>query len=285
MLIVMIPPLLSILSIINVRRSKSCNKKLLIAAVSADLILAGCAIDAWRIEPGTLTVTRIPSYSMKIAPQTHDLKIVHISDIHFERDTPLTQSVLRAVSRERPDLVVLTGDLYQEPEYDRPQFDRFFAKLCSFAPTYCVTGYDHEPRLREASRGRVSIVNHKPQHLIVRGTNIGIVGQWANRERPYHVSPNELTIYLNHTPDMAEYAASLNIDWYFAGHTHGGQVRIPLWGAIVTNAKTGKRYEYGRYKLGNMDAFVTRGIGLEPRPAPQVRFLCPPEIVVVTISR
>lgn len=59
----------------------------------------------------------------------------------------------------------------------------------------------------------------------------------------------------------------------------GGQ----RWGTVITNCKTGKKYEYGLYKKGHLRAFVTRGIGMEPKPAPQARFLCPPEVVVINV--
>jgi predicted MPP superfamily phosphohydrolase len=51
-----------------------------------------------------------------------------------------------------------------------------------------------------------------------------------------------------------------------------------LWGAVVTSSKYGKRYEMGRFQEGNTTLYVSRGIGLEGKGAPRMRFLCPPEI-------
>ena len=59
-----------------------------------------------------------------------------------------------------------------------------------------------------------------------------------------------------------------------SGHTHGGQVRVPLLGALVTSSIDGKRYEMGRYHQDGATLYVSRGIGLEGKGAPRMRFLC-----------
>jgi predicted MPP superfamily phosphohydrolase len=92
----------------------------------------------------------------------------------------------------------------------------------------------------------------------------------------------DCTIAISHTPDQADQAAAQGVDLYLCGHTHGGQVRIPLWGAIVTNCESGKKYEAGLYRNGSTVIHTSRGLGLEPRPAPQVRFLCRPEISLIS---
>jgi hypothetical protein len=90
-------------------------------------------------------------------------------------------------------------------------------------------------------------------------------------------SDADLNILLYHSPDLASVAARSGIDIQFSGHTHGGQVRIPIIGAIFTSSLYGKQFESGRYDVEGMTLYVTRGIGLEGRGAPRVRFLCPPE--------
>ncbi|MEK7269989.1 MAG: hypothetical protein AAB215_03500 [Planctomycetota bacterium] len=59
--------------------------------------------------------------------------------------------------------------------------------------------------------------------------------------------------------------------------------RPSLWGAIITNCESGKKYEAGLYRVGETSVFTSRGFGLEPSPAPPVRFLCRPEIVRIRI--
>ena len=74
-----------------------------------------------------------------------------------------------------------------------------------------------------------------------------------------------------------------NIDLYLAGHTHGGQVALPFYGALVTLAATGKKYESGLHQLGNTYIYTNRGIGMEGGRAPRVRFCARPEVTVFDI--
>ena len=92
------------------------------------------------------------------------------------------------------------------------------------------------------------------------------------------------TILLYHTPDLAEEAAEAGVDLYLAGHTHGGQVRLPLYGALVTFSVYGKKFESGLYEINQTRLYVSRGLGMEGLNLPRVRFLCPPEIVLINLG-
>lgn len=87
-------------------------------------------------------------------------------------------------------------------------------------------------------------------------------------------------ILLYHSPDLAPEAAELGIDLQLSGHTHGGQVRLPFYGAVITGSLYGKALEVGRRQIGSLTLYVTRGLGMEGAGAPRVRFLCPPEIIL-----
>ncbi len=92
------------------------------------------------------------------------------------------------------------------------------------------------------------------------------------------------TILLYHSPDLAPDAAETGVDLQLSGHTHGGQVRLPLIGALYAGSLYGKRFEAGRYQIGGLTLYVSRGVGMEGAAAPRVRFLCPPEIILWEIS-
>jgi uncharacterized protein len=92
------------------------------------------------------------------------------------------------------------------------------------------------------------------------------------------------TLLLYHTPDLMPQVTPLGVDLYLAGHTHGGQWRLPGFGAILTSSHYWKRYEAGHYHEGNTDLYVSRGLGLEGFGTPRARLFCPPEVVSVTLS-
>ena len=79
-------------------------------------------------------------------------------------------------------------------------------------------------------------------------------------------------------------AAAEGVDLYLAGHTHGGQWRVPGFGALLTSSQYWKRYEAGAYREGDTQLYVSRGIGLEGFGTPRARFFCPPEVVSIALT-
>jgi hypothetical protein len=96
--------------------------------------------------------------------------------------------------------------------------------------------------------------------------------------------PDACTLLLYHTPDLMPQASALGVDLYLAGHTHGGQWRLPGFGAILTSSHYWKRYESGHYREDNTRLYVSRGLGLEGFGTPRARFFCPPEVVEVVLT-
>jgi predicted MPP superfamily phosphohydrolase len=97
--------------------------------------------------------------------------------------------------------------------------------------------------------------------------------------------PNEPVVLLCHAPDYADELittpAGGAVDLMLSGHTHGGQVRVPLIGALrMTLPEMGRKYVEGMFRLENMQLYVNRGIGTVGLP---VRFNCPPEITLIRL--
>ncbi|MGA9520814.1 MAG: metallophosphoesterase [Myxococcaceae bacterium] len=85
-----------------------------------------------------------------------------------------------------------------------------------------------------------------------------------------------------HTPDLIE-DLKVRPDLYLAGHTHGGQVRLPRYGALVTMSRFDKKYEMGRYEIDGTVLYVNRGIGTDGGHLPRIRFMARPEIAVIDL--
>jgi predicted MPP superfamily phosphohydrolase len=94
------------------------------------------------------------------------------------------------------------------------------------------------------------------------------------------LNESDVNLLLHHSPDLAPNASRYGFDLMLSGHTHGGQVCLPFYGAIFAGSLYGKTFESGRYKVNGMELYVTRGLGMEGAVAPRVRFLCQPEIIV-----
>ena len=90
---------------------------------------------------------------------------------------------------------------------------------------------------------------------------------------------------LYHSPDLIfEISEEKSIDLMLSGHTHGGQVRLPVFGALFTGSLYGRLIQNGLYRYRDILLYISRGIGFEGMGAPRVRFLCKPEIVEWTIT-
>jgi predicted MPP superfamily phosphohydrolase len=212
-------------------------------------------------------------------------RIVHLSDLHIEAETGLVLRVPELVKAERPDVIVLTGDYLNRTE-SQDVLKRFLNKLEAPQGVYAIMGnWDGWFASEKAFAGTsVKVLAGETARVDVHGSVLEISG--AGIPGYYERTPASARAYrlfLNHTPDLIPEAALAGFDLYLCGHTHGGQVRLPFYGALITLSKYGKRYEMGYYQEGNMDAYVTRGIGLEPGIITAARFLCPPEIVVIDI--
>ncbi|HEX3129749.1 MAG TPA: metallophosphoesterase [Thermoanaerobaculia bacterium] len=116
-----------------------------------------------------------------------------------------------------------------------------------------------------------------------RGTRLAM----ALARSPY-VPPGTPTVVLSHTPAVALEAAERGLDAVLAGHTHGGQVRLPFIGALTARDAMGAYYDYGRYYFGSPNRrgltalFINAGVGTSVLP---VRFWCPPRFAVVELGR
>ena len=92
------------------------------------------------------------------------------------------------------------------------------------------------------------------------------------------------TLLLYHSPDLIAHAAEQQIDLYLGGHTHGGQLRLPFYGAMFTSSMYGKQYEAGLFEKGDTRMYISRGVGFEGGGMPRARFLCRPEIVSLELG-
>jgi uncharacterized protein len=252
------------------------------------------------IEPHRIRVTHQTLTSPKLRSKK-SLRILHLGDLHVEHITGRERQLQILIKQLQPDLILFSGDVLNLSFRTDPQavsnarllMQEWKAPLGSFgvSGSPAVDLKDVFPIVMKNLP--VQWLNDQKVTIDHDGDQIDIVGVTCTH-MPFEDGPRmkqiinksnrNFTILLYHTPDLAPIAARNGIDLQLSGHTHGGQVRLPLYGAIFTGSLYGKRYEAGRYPHGKMDLYITRGIGMEGAGAPRVRFLCPPEIVLWEVS-
>ncbi|MCX5771518.1 MAG: hypothetical protein NTZ09_14785 [Candidatus Hydrogenedentes bacterium] len=245
-------------------------------------IYAAVSIDAFLIEPNW---PRLDTIEIKANVQ-QPLTILHLSDLHLE-PTPARRDRWLAdrLAELEPDIIVLTGDIHQLDSFRRQPLQRMLGNIRPRLGVFTCIGFDNVRILREALPG-VRVLKNEGVVIEDGGTKIGVCGlqETRGRDAAYaSISDAPFKLVINPTPDLADEAAQNGADLYLCGHTHGGQVRIPLWGAIITNSDSGKKYEAGLYRNGKTCIYTSRGFGLEPKPAPQVRFFCRPQITLIKV--
>jgi len=274
----------------------------LLVTAGLHLAIAAASLYATWVEPFRIVVTRAECRSPKLhagAP----LRLLHISDLHVERLTPRDRRLVDLVRDLAPDVIVLTGDyLNLSYVYDaqaQAEARDLLAHVCDVAagPIYAITGsppVDPPEVVPGAFKGLpITWLLDRVEELDVKGQKIRLAGLRCSRERSLDAprlrrllagNPGQaFTLLLHHSPDLMPEAVELGVDLYLCGHTHGGQIRLPWFGAIITSSAFWKRYEMGRYEEGNTTLYVSRGLGLEGFGAPRARFLAPPEIVLWTL--
>lgn len=266
-----------------------------------NLAILPCEVYGLYFEPFNLGVSRV-HVSLPETSGDVRLRVVQLSDLHVERTTGRERAVLETVERLEPDLILLTGDYlnlsYVDDARARQEARELLRQLDAPQGVYAIPGtpvVDTASAMAALFDGldNVQVLHDKVATLDVEGQALYLVGV-ANlglerdrdslRELMRRLPAEAWTILLYHTPDLIETASELGVDLYLAGHTHGGQVRLPWLGAIFTASRYGKRYEMGLYRVGRTQLYVSRGIGMEGLGTPRVRFLCPPETVELELS-
>lgn len=249
-----------------------------------------CVAYGYFIEPHWLQVRQVRLRTEKLRPG-NTIRIVHISDLHSERRPRLEERLPQVVAEQEPDIIFFTGDALNTPG-GLPVLRTCLARLARIAPTFAVKGnWDvwYWQRLPLFAGTGVRELNGEARAIDIGDSVVWVAGVAVGNEKSLERSlvgapANAYTVFLYHYPDLMREVSLQGVDLYCAGHTHGGQVALPLYGALVTLSRSGKRYESGLYREGKTWLNVNRGIGMEGGAVPRVRFLARPEVTVIEIS-
>jgi hypothetical protein len=253
-----------------------------------------------------IQVTHRDIHLAGLAAAFDGMRIVQLSDIHMDEFTEpfFLREVIERTNRLQPDLILLTGD-FVSSEISSRQFAIGSAWQCANMLTaltcrqvYAVLGnHDVYVDAKEVTAALTANgikvltnaclpIERDGKRFWLAGIDDPLVGD-PNPEKAIPASirdvPNEPVILMCHAPDYADdllaHPAGMSVDLMLSGHTHGGQIRLPLVGALQL-PDMGKKYVEGWFKLGRMQLYVNRGIGTVGVP---FRLDCPPEISLFTL--
>ena len=279
------------------------TKKILIVLISVILILSLCFLHAVMIAPKQLHVRNETLVSTKIPSSMDGFKIVFFSDVHFNAyvDEERFEAIVDLINYQNPDVVLFGGDLFDHPANNMPDeaVQNTALKLLSSIQAekgkFAVLGnHDLESISTEEMVEEIlydagfEVLNNRSLRLrngssgsiVLTGLESGLLGS-PDTETPFEsIKSDDYSIVLCHTPDTALTLSTSKADLFLAGHGHGGQVYIPVIGALY-RPEGAEEYYRGTHELDNMTLDITSGCGTTKA---DVRFLSNAEIVVYTLS-
>ena len=263
------------------------------------MVAAGAAA-YWRlrhVHPYEPVLERVELPLPPGAESLDGMRIAFVTDTHAGPFTT-AEDIARGVAlfdNERIDLVLLGGDYVSESNIYAASMADALGPLVARAPlgAIAVLGNHDLPlgvdRVRAeleridvtVLRNESHIVERNGARLAIAGIDDTVVGN-ANPVRAFADIPENVpALALWHEADFAEETARLGAFAQLSGHTHGGQVRLPLIGSIWL-PPDGRRRDMGRYDVEGMPVYISRGLGVY---RPPVRFMAPPEVSLVTLRR
>ncbi len=241
------------------------------------------------IEPYNLEINKVYLKTPKL--KNGEIVVVEISDLHLDDKVFNEWKMIKLVNDIDPDVIVFCGDsINVERTLGRLKevLSQLKAKLGKFAvkgnfdtaywynlDLFSGTGF------KELDKKTISIEKNGDWFTISG------VRPYAGVQKLFFLQgldKNKYNILLSHYPKAVEDVKGYAIDLVLAGHTHGGQICLPFYGAIATMAKYGKRYESGLYQVNKSFIYVNKGLGLGGGRVPRIRLFCRPEITVFYIS-
>lgn len=270
---------------------------------------ASGALYSTRLEPSWIEIVEVNVRLPGLPPALDSLTIAQLSDLHLGPHVS-ARDIARAVEMTNAleaDLIVVTGDyVYESAAYSAPCAQEL-AALRAPHGTFAVLGNHDiwtgaEQVAANLSASGMDVLRNRALPLTVQGATLWLVGVedtgllaasfgdfralWqpaadALARLLEAIPPDDARILLVHNPDFTEMLPEARVDLALCGHTHGGQVRLPLLGAPIVPSCFGQKYAGGLVAGPQTTVYVNRGIGVI---APPVRFNCRPEITLLRLK-
>jgi predicted MPP superfamily phosphohydrolase len=247
------------------------------------------------LEARWIKINKIEIESGEIPKSFDGKRIVFISDIHHGPFLSIerVEKLVKQINDLQPDIIILGGDyVHRETKYIKPFFDEI-EKLNPKMGIFAVLGnHDHwedaELTMKMMNRNGIKICDNQSYWVKIEKDSIKIGGVgdlWEDIQiidsTIFDVKKQDFCILISHNPDYIENIKTNKIDLTLSGHTHGGQITLFGFWAPILPSEYGQKYRYGLKTFGNMNSYISSGIGTI---TPALRFFCRPEIVLIGLK-
>jgi len=250
-------------------------------------------------EARRIKITRLELKFEKLPDAFDGFQFVHISDLHIRNFGSFEKQLLGKLKILNPKLILMTGDFKWSKYTDNQKVINAVQKILDEVKLeygfICIKGNHDKLGFIDELRKLKLVYLHNEYYRLINGENeVYILGVSNShpmkrnrgikklRKAKDNLKEEAFKILLAHTPDYMPFAKKERIDLVLAGDTHGGQVRLPLLGALAARTKTPLRYSIGLIKEGDTILYTNRGVGTRGIP---IRLFCPPEIAVITLRK
>jgi len=282
--------------------------------VFGTLCVAGFLVYVYGIEPYRFRVLHKVVHCPRLPLE--NLRVLHLTDSHFKKGDTDKLEFAKSLGQYEVDFVFLTGDLIETEEgidsivdvirsmrarhgifavlgthdyYRVTIFDVILDALTAGGRHRTLPNPVGELIARMEAAGARVLVNDC-EHVAVNGAKIAICGVddpfLGTEDLPgtlANVNGADFLILLIHCPDIVHEVAASRVDAAFAGHTHGGQIRLPWIGALITRSKLPRRHAAGVFRIGDTVFHLNNGLGSGRWT--HLRLFCQPEATIVDIRR
>lgn len=276
-----------------------------------DIIAIGVII-SYIISLIKIDVSKYEMVSNKIPKKFDGFKILQLSDLHNRRFNKNNKKLINKIEEQNPDIIVVTGDMVSSNTSNFDLFFSFMEELGDKYPVYYIFG-NHEQRLpsekqlvivNELKRYGVKVINNTKElinkgedHIWIYGLEQALVyyNNYFKNKNVYSyeekdirktfpkINKEEFNILLAHNPLYFEAYEKWGADLIFSGHVHGGIVRIPFVGGLLSpERKLFPKYSSGEYEINTSKMIVSRGIG---DSTINLRVFNNPEICVIKLKK
>jgi uncharacterized protein len=267
------------------------------------------------IEPYQLMISEKDIISDNIQEDIEGFTILHLADFHLEKNKGKHLiNFFDQLEKRKFDAIVLTGD-YIENTTGFDNLEKILDKMNDLKPKYgifaCLGNHDYFHFSRKdfvlvryvveeqnnikqlkdiLEKNGVEILIDNNQVIKTQKGSINFVGideyvsgRFSVPVAMDNVDKKGFTVLISHAPDIVFHLAPFKVDLVLSGHTHGGQIKLPFIGTIIKRTKLTRKQASGLFKYKGTYVHVTQGLGSSPKA--MIRFLCSPEMAILTLKR